>query len=57
MTVVLELIGAVLETFDAGGSVALTLAHLYIVLPLANYLTYYGFMVTVWLLCRSLNPI
>lgn len=56
MTVVLELIGAVLETFDAGRSVALTLADLYI-LPLANYLTYYGFMVSVGLLCRSLNPI
>lgn len=38
-------------------SVALTLADLYIVLPLANYLTYYGFMVSVGLLFRSLNPI
>lgn len=56
MTAVIELIGAVLETFDAGGSMALTLADLY-TLSLANYLTYYGFMVSVGLLCRLLNPI
>lgn len=41
-----------METFDAGGSVALTLADLF-TLPLANYLTYYGFMVSVGQIIKS----